>query len=128
MTVASPIKGMCCICWPFNSNIDFSSAVVQGVEPALHEKSPLKAKSSDQEVESHTTKTVALQKGHEEAKTNKDHDMHILETWREDTNKMILMSRPVTKFLFNSNNKTFLNDPRFLLYAFVFEVEVLVVN
>lgn len=76
-------KAVSCVCLPLYSNIDFPSAVVQGVEPALHEESPLKAKGSDQEVESHTTEAVAFQEGHEEAKSNKDHDMDILEAWRE---------------------------------------------
>lgn len=57
--------------------------MVQGVEPALHEESPLHTKSSDQEVESYTTEAVAFQEGHEKTKSNKDHDMDILEAWRE---------------------------------------------
>lgn len=68
---------------PLNSDIDFSGGVVEGVEPALHEKSPLQTKGGDQEVEAHTTKAVAFQEGHEETKSNKDHDMDILEAWRK---------------------------------------------
>lgn len=74
------------MCWarlPLNSDGDLSSGEVQGVEPALHEKSPLEAKGSDEEVESHSTKAVALEEGHEEAESNKDHHMDVLETWEE---------------------------------------------
>ena len=49
------------------------------MEPALHQQSPLKAKSSDQEVEAHRAEAVALQKGHEEAKAHEDHHVDILE-------------------------------------------------
>lgn len=64
---------------PLHANIDFSGAVVQRVEPALHEQSPLDSESSDQEVESYAAEAVTFQEGHEETKTNKDHHMHILE-------------------------------------------------
>lgn len=74
---------------PLYSNIDFPGGVVEGVEPALHEQSPLQAKGGDQEVEAHTTKTVAFQEGHEETKSNKDHDMDVLEAWREG-NKCVM--------------------------------------
>lgn len=53
------------------------------MEPALHEKSPLETEGRNQEVEAHTTEAVALQEGHEEAESNKNHDMDILEAWRE---------------------------------------------
>lgn len=53
------------------------------MEPALHEKSPLQTKGSDQEVEANPTEAVAFQEGHEETKSNKDHDMDVLETWRK---------------------------------------------
>lgn len=53
---------------------------MHSVEEALHERSPLQRKSSNQEVESHTAEAIALQKGHEEAKANEDHHVHILET------------------------------------------------
>lgn len=68
---------------PLYSDGDFASLRVEGVEPALHEKSPLQAEGGDQEVESHTTEAVAFQEGHEETKSNKDHDMDVLEAWRE---------------------------------------------
>lgn len=54
--------------------------MVQWVEPALHHYGPLQPKRTNKEVEAHSTKAVALQKSHEEAKTHKDHDVHILET------------------------------------------------
>ncbi|TNN87424.1 hypothetical protein EYF80_002141 [Liparis tanakae] len=54
------------------------------VEPALHEKSPLHTEGSDQEVEAHATEAVAFQEGHEETKPDKDHDMDVLEAWREE--------------------------------------------
>lgn len=65
---------------PLNSNCDLSSGVVQGVEPALHEKSPLEAEGSDEEVEAHSAKAVAFEEGHEEAESNKDHHVDVLET------------------------------------------------
>lgn len=65
------------------SNEDFSSAVVEGVEPALHEKSPLQTKGGNQEGETHSTEAVALQKCHEETKSNENHDVDVLEACRE---------------------------------------------
>lgn len=67
---------------PFNSNIDFPSAVIQGMEPALHEQRPLEAEGGDQKVEAYSSKTVAFQKSHEETESNEDHDVDVLETWR----------------------------------------------
>lgn len=67
---------------PLHSDGDLASVRVQGVEPALHEQSPLQAEGGDQEVEAHAAKTVALQEGHEESKPNEDHDMDVLETCR----------------------------------------------
>ena len=68
---------------PLHADSDFSRGVVQGVEPALHEESPLHTECSDQEVESYTAEAVAFQEGHEKTKSNKDHHMDILEAWRE---------------------------------------------
>lgn len=65
---------------PLHSDGDLPSLGVQGVEPALHEKSPLEAEGSDQEVESHSAEAVAFEEGHEEAESNKDHHVDILET------------------------------------------------
>lgn len=59
------------------------------MEEALHECGPLQGEGGDQEVESHAAETVALQEGHEEAKANKDHHVHILETCREKHNNKI---------------------------------------
>lgn len=63
----------------FNPNVDLSGGGIEGVEPALHEESPLQAEGGYQEVETHSSKAVAFQEGHEETKPNKDHDMDILE-------------------------------------------------
>lgn len=56
---------------------------MHSMEEALHERGPLQRESSNQEVESHATETIALQEGHEEAEANEDHHMHILETWKQ---------------------------------------------
>lgn len=48
------------LCLPLYADVDFSSGGVQGVEPALHEKSPLEAKGSNEEVESHPAEAVAF--------------------------------------------------------------------
>lgn len=71
---------MCKARLPLHSDGDLASGGVQRVEPALHEKSPLQAEGSDQEVEAHSAKAVALEEGHEEAESNKDHHMDVLET------------------------------------------------
>merc|ERR1719419_51130 len=68
-----------CVDQTLHSNVDFSCSEVEGVEPALHEKSPLQTKGGNQEVEAHSTEAVAFQEGHEETKSNKDHDVDILE-------------------------------------------------
>lgn len=70
---------------PFHSDCNFSGSRVEGVEPALHEKSPLQTEGGDQEVEAHTTEAVAFQKGHEESESNKDHDVDVLEAFKEET-------------------------------------------
>lgn len=77
---------------PLYSNVDFSGAGVEGVEPALHEKSPLQTKGGNQEVEAHSTEAVAFQEGHEETKSNKDHDMDVLEAWREGNKHIFVMA------------------------------------
>lgn len=64
----------------FNSDFDLPISVVQRVEPALHQQRPLEAEGCNEEVETHGSKAVPLQKGHQEAKSNKDHHMDILET------------------------------------------------
>ncbi len=73
-----------CEVWnlPLNSDLDMAINRVQRVKPALHEKSPLQTKGGDEEVESDSAEAVALQEGHEKAKTHKDHHMHILKTCR----------------------------------------------
>lgn len=72
--------GWCCFL-PFDSDVDLPGGRVEGVEPALHEQSPLKPEGGDEEVEAHSAKAVALQERHEEAKSHKDHHMDILEAW-----------------------------------------------
>lgn len=78
---------------PFYSNGDLSGGGVQRVEPALHEKSPLQTKGTDQEVEAHTAEAVAFQEGHEETESNKDHDVDILEAWREEDGHTLFNER-----------------------------------
>lgn len=68
---------------PLHSDVDFP--FVHPVEEALHECGPLQRKGCDQEVESHTAEAVALQEGHEEAKANEDHHVHVLETCAKKT-------------------------------------------
>lgn len=63
----------------FYTDVDFSGGEVEGVEPALHEESPLQAEGGDQEVEAHAAEAVALQEGHEETEPNEDHDVDVLE-------------------------------------------------
>lgn len=67
----------------FYTDLDLSIIVVQRMEPALHQKSPLDAECRNQEVESHGTKAIALQESHEKAKAHEDHDMNVLKTCRK---------------------------------------------
>lgn len=60
----------------FDSNVKFLSFVMK---ESLHNRAPLKAQSREKEVETNTTKAILFQEGHEEAKPNEYHDMHILE-------------------------------------------------
>lgn len=53
--------------------------VLEGVEPALHQEGPLDPKGSEEEIESHSSKSITLEEHHEEAKAHKDHHMNILE-------------------------------------------------
>lgn len=69
---------------PFNPDFDLAIGVVQRMEPALHQQGPLEAEGCDQEVETHCAETVALQKCHQEAKSNKYHHMDILETYKTE--------------------------------------------
>lgn len=63
------------------------------VKKALHNRTPLEAQSSKKEVETHTTETIFLQKGHEEAKPNKYHDMHILEYCKREEEETFCITR-----------------------------------
>ena len=45
------------------------------------QRGPLDGEGGDQEVVSHSTESVLLQEGHQETKTDEDHDVHILEHW-----------------------------------------------
>lgn len=63
---------------PLHPYVDLAS--MHAMEEALHQCGPLQGKGSDQEVKAHTAEAVALQEGHEEAETDEDHYMHILET------------------------------------------------
>lgn len=69
--------------------------MVEVVEPALHEESPLQPKGCDQEVKAHGAETVTFQEGHEETKANKDHDVDILEAWRHHDQTLALMCQHV---------------------------------
>lgn len=64
---------------PLHADGDLASGVVQRVEPALHEQSPLQAEGGDEEVEAHSTEAVALEEGHEEAEAHEDHHVDVLE-------------------------------------------------
>lgn len=57
------------------------------MKESLHNRAPLKAQSSEKEVETNATEAILLQEGHEEAKPNKYHDMHILEYWKRGNEK-----------------------------------------
>ena len=62
---------------PFHANVDLP--FVHAMEEALHKSSPLQSQGSDQEVEAHAAEAIALKEGHEEAETDEDHHMNILE-------------------------------------------------
>ena len=68
---------------PLHSDVDFSSSWVEGVEPALHEKGPLQTEGGNQEVEANGAKAVFFQERHEETEANEDHDVDVLEAWRD---------------------------------------------
>lgn len=98
----------CCSCVTaslllFNPDLDCSGGVIEGVEPALHEESPLQAEGGNQEVESHAAKAVAFQEGHEETEPNEDHDVDILEAWR-DRKKNIKSLKVVVQMLTETGN------------------------
>lgn len=66
------------------------------MKESLHNRAPLKAQSREKEVETNTTEAILFQEGHEEAKPNEYHDMHILEYWKrgkEKKNKKALKKR-----------------------------------
>lgn len=48
------------------------------VETSRHDGSPLSHKCSNEEVVAYSTIAILLQEGHQEAKTDIDHDMNIL--------------------------------------------------
>lgn len=78
---------------PLHANVDL--AFMHAVEEALHQSGPLQGKSCDQEVEANATEAIPLQEGHEEAKTDEDHHMNILETCREQMNTKWTKNQPV---------------------------------
>lgn len=59
---------------------DFDLSFVQ-VPEALHEETPLQSEGSQEQVEAHAAEAISLQKGHQEAKANEDHNVDILEHW-----------------------------------------------
>jgi len=56
---------------------------LERVEPALHQESPLDPKGSNEEIETHSSKSITLEEHHEEAKAHKDHHVDILESCAE---------------------------------------------
>lgn len=58
--------------------VDQDVAVMKMEEP-VDEDGPLQAEGRDHEVEAYRAKTVALQEHHQEAETDEDHDVDILE-------------------------------------------------
>lgn len=65
---------------PINSRVqvDQDEAVMKMEEP-VDEDGPLEAQGRDHEVEAHRAEAVALQEHHEEAETDEDHDVDVLE-------------------------------------------------
>lgn len=59
---------------------DFDLAVFQ-VPEALHDQTPLQSEGGQEQVEAHAAEAISLQKGHQEAKANEDHNVDILEHW-----------------------------------------------
>ena len=74
-------------CWlgyPLNLriHIDEDLSIVK-VKEASHETSPLDDKWSNEEIEAQTAEAVSPHEGHQEAKANKHHHMHILENCKK---------------------------------------------
>lgn len=63
---------------PLHSDVDLPP--MHAVEEALHQRGPLQGEGRDQKVEPHAAEAISLQEGHEEAETDEDHHVHILET------------------------------------------------
>ncbi|KAF7241559.1 RNA-directed DNA polymerase from mobile element jockey [Varanus komodoensis] len=68
---------------PFHSNEYLS--MLKGMQPALHQESPLDPKGSQKEVEPDSSKAITLEKCHEETKAHKNHHMDILECCNKDS-------------------------------------------
>ena len=64
---------------------DWDFAIVVQMKEAKHDGCPLQAEGCQHKVTPNTAKTIALQEGHQEAKTNEHHNVHILEhcTYRD---------------------------------------------
>lgn len=93
--------------WPFDTDEDFACRRVKGMEPALHQQSPLYTEGCDQEVEAHSTKAVAFQESHEKAESHKDHDVHVLEAWTDggETPMGFYLTEASTQTQWNINGK-----------------------
>lgn len=51
---------------------------------ALHQKAPLQAEGSQEQVDTHAAESISLQESHEEAKADEDHDVDILKHCRKE--------------------------------------------
>ena len=63
--------------------------VLERVEPALHQDSPLDPKGSKEEIETHGSESITLEEHHEEAKAHKDHHMDVLESCAEGRDRQL---------------------------------------
>ena len=59
-------------------NVDDNFSVLH-VEEATKENVPLQDEASNNHVQTNSRESIALEKGHQETKTNEDHNVHILE-------------------------------------------------
>lgn len=71
----------------FHSNKDLP--ILERVEPALHQESPLDPKGSKEEIESHSSESITLEECHEEAEAHKDHHVNVLESCAQGENHQL---------------------------------------
>ena len=80
------------------------SFCVNLVETSRHDGTPLSQECGDEEVVADSTIAILLQEGHQEAKTDIDHDMNILEHCEKKRERRLNISCDTCLFVYSTSS------------------------